>query len=67
MGIMNDGQIKHINNNNNLYYMTDEDDDSDSINTDKECDTNVDDDDSTLEDLGSELSEESYDYDSETN
>jgi len=44
----------------------DEDDDSDSINTDKECDTNVDDDDSTLEDLGSELSEESYDYDKET-
>jgi len=26
MGIMNDGQIKHINNNNNLCYMTDEDD-----------------------------------------
>jgi hypothetical protein len=43
-----------------------DDDDSDSINTDKECDTNVDDGDLTLEDLGSELSEESYDYDKES-
>lgn len=40
----------------------DEDDDSDSINTDKECDTNADDGDLTVEELGSEMSEDPYDY-----